>query len=96
MMDWIFHALKIGGKWSKHGKKLILVNNQFFLNCLKVPTRFTVDSQVLTQRKRLSAFASHFYRDFGYSRLKIYNRQNDQLCLVFNFVETMTSLYQLV
>ena len=28
----------------------------------------TVDSQVLTQRKRLSAFASHFYRDFGYSR----------------------------
>ena len=58
--------------------------------------RSTVDSQVLTQRKRLSAFASHFYRDFGYSRLKIYKRQNDQLCLVFNFVETMTSLYQLV
>ena len=56
----------------------------------------TVDSQVLTQRKRLSAFASHFHRDFGYSSLKIYNRQNDQLCLVFNFVETMTSLYQLV
>ena len=72
------------------------VKKTFILNVSVVYRTYTVDSQVLTQRKRLSAFASHFYRDFGYSRLKIYNRQNDQLCLVFNFVETMTSLYQLV
>ena len=58
--------------------------------------RGTVDCQVLTQRERLCAFTSHFGGDLDYSRPKIYRRQNGYLCLIFNFVETMISLHQLV